>query len=225
MQDATHFYEPAKGHGLSHDPFNSIVGPRVIGWVSSRSTEGVLNLAPYSFFNGFNYTPPIVGFASLGYKDSVRNIEATGEFAWNLVTRDLADAMNRSCIDAPPEVDEFELSGVTPAPSRVIGVPRVAQSPVSFECKVTQIERLRDVDGQALNTWMIFGQVVGVHIARHLIVDGVYQTVAANPVLRGGGAGDYFTLDAQQLFRMRRPQWVDEAQRTPLPPQGSQPLA
>lgn len=97
MSDDIHFYQPSAGHGLAHDPFNALVAPRPIGWISSRSRDGVLNLAPYSFFNAFNYKPPLVGFASVGYKDSVRNIEETGEFGWNLATRPLAEAMNQSC--------------------------------------------------------------------------------------------------------------------------------
>jgi len=116
----THFYEPRLGHGLKHDPFNAIVGPRPIGWVSTRSAEGVLNLAPYSFFNAFNYVPPLIGFSSIGRKDSLNNIEATGEFVWNLVTRPLAEAMNQTCEAVPPEVDEFALAGLTPAPSRLL---------------------------------------------------------------------------------------------------------
>ncbi len=206
-----HFYEPRNGHGLKHDPFNSIVGPRGIGWISTRSEQGTLNLAPYSFFNGFNYVPPIVGFSSIGAKDSLRNIEATREFAWNLVTRELADAMNETCIDAPPDVDEFQLAGLTPCASRVISTPRVAESPVSFECRLTQIHRLQRADGTPVDTWMVFGEVVGVHIDESLIVDGVYRTTLGRPVLRGGGVGDYFTLREEDRFEMRRPLW---AQRT-----------
>ncbi len=202
-----HFYEPRNGHGLKHDPFNAIVGPRAIGWISSRSPEGVLNLAPYSFFNGFNYVPPIVGFCSIGAKDSLRNIEATGEFAWNLVTRELAEAMNLTCIDAPPEVDEFELAGLTPAPSRLIAAPRVAQSPVSFECRLTQVHRLLRADGQPIDSWMVFGEVVGVHIDESLIVEGVYRTALGRPVLRAGGAGDYYTIREEDRFELRRPRW------------------
>ena len=128
--DDRYFYQPAQGHGLAHDPFNAIVGPRPIGWISSQSATGVLNLAPYSFFNAFNYTPPLIGFASLGRKDTLRNIEATGEFVWNLATRPLADAMNASCAAAPPEVDEFALAGLATAPSRVVQVPRVRSESV-----------------------------------------------------------------------------------------------
>ncbi len=198
-----HFYEPAHGHGLPHDPFNSIVGPRPIGWISSRAADGGLNLAPYSFFNGFNYTPPIIGFSSIGAKDTLANVRATGEFGWNLVTRQLAEAMNTSCAAVAPEVDEFELAGLTPLASQVIGVPRVAESPVSFECRVSQIVQLHSAAGDRIETWLVLGEVVGVHIARHLLQEGIYQTAAAQPVLRGGGPADYFELGA--LFKMRRP--------------------
>ncbi|MDY7573438.1 flavin reductase family protein [Actimicrobium sp. CCI2.3] len=205
MSDAFHFYEPRNGHGLPHDPFNAIVGPRPIGWISSCSTEGVLNLAPYSFFNAFNYTPPIVGFASVGYKDTVRNIEQTGEFGWNLVTRELAEAMNQSCMPVPPEVNEFELAGLTPVASRLITPPRVAESLVSFECRCTQLIQLQGIDGEKVPTWLILGEVVAVHIAQTLLEDGVYNTARAGHVLRGGGPADYFSVGPEQLFKMSRP--------------------
>ena len=205
MTTDIHFYEPSAGHGLAHDPFNALVAPRPIGWISSRSRDGVLNLAPYSFFNAFNYTPPLVGFASVGYKDSVRNTEETGEFGWNLATRPLAEAMNQSCAAVGPEVDEFQLAGLTPEPSRVIGVPRVKETPVSFECRLSQILRLTGADGTETDTWMVFGEVVGVHIARHLLKDGVYQTADAEPILRGGGPADYFGISSDTFFQMYRP--------------------
>ncbi len=205
MADDFHFYQPALGHGLPHDPFNAMVGPRPIGWVSSQDGEGRLNLAPYSFFNGFNYTPPIVGFASIGAKDSLHNIRATGEFGWNLATRPLAEQMNQTCAAVPPEVDEFALAGLTPVASRVIAVPRVAESPVSFECKLTQIVQLQGADGSAVETWLVLGEVVGVHIARHLLKDGIYDTAAAQPILRGGGPADYFEITPESRFRMFRP--------------------
>jgi flavin reductase (DIM6/NTAB) family NADH-FMN oxidoreductase RutF len=200
-----HFYEPHLGHGLPHDPFNAIVGPRPIGWVSSQSTSGVLNLAPYSFFSAFNYVPPIIGFSSIGRKDSLNNIEATGEFVWNLVTRDLAEAMNQSCEAVPPEVSEFDLTGLTPEASRIVGVPRVAQSPVSFECRCTQILQLQNLQNEPVPTWMVFGQVVGVHIDTRLLKDGVYDTANAGHILRGGGPADYFSIGPEQLFKMHRP--------------------
>jgi flavin reductase (DIM6/NTAB) family NADH-FMN oxidoreductase RutF len=201
----THFYEPKNGHGLPHDPFNAIVGPRPIGWVSTRSNDGVLNLAPYSFFTAFNYIPPIVGFSSTGPKDSLRNVQENGMFVWNLVTRPLAEAMNETCAPVGPEVNEFELAGLTTAPSRVVDVPRVAESPVSFECRSTQIIQLEGLDKQKVPTWLVLGEVVGVHIADHLLKDGIYDTANAGHILRGGGPADYFSIGPEQLFHMWRP--------------------
>ena len=205
MTTAFHFYEPRHGHGLPHDPFNAIVGPRPIGWISSRSGTGVLNLAPYSFFNAFNYVPPIIGFASIGYKDTLRNIEETGEFCWNLATRPLAEQMNLSCAAVPPSTDEFMLAGLTPAPSRVVAPPRVAESPVSMECRLSQLIQLQGAGGAKVQTWLVLGEVVGVHIDAALLRDGIYDTAAAQPILRGGGPADYFAIGPEQLFRMFRP--------------------
>jgi flavin reductase (DIM6/NTAB) family NADH-FMN oxidoreductase RutF len=205
MSSDLHFYQPSQGHGLPHDPFNAIVGPRPIGWISSCNADGALNLAPYSFFNAFNYTPPIVGFASVGRKDSLRNIEATREFVWNLATMDLAEAMNQSCASVPPEVDEFQLSGLTPIASRIVRPPRVAESPVSMECRVTQILQLQTAAGAQVNTWLVLGEVVGVHIANALLKDGVYDTAHAGHILRGGGPADYFRVEPEALFKMFRP--------------------
>ncbi len=201
----THFYEPRLGHGLPHDPFNAIVGPRPIGWVSTRSNDGVLNLAPYSFFTAFNYIPPIVGFSSTGPKDSLRNVQENGMFVWNLVTRPLAEAMNQTCAPVAPEVNEFELAGLSTAPSRVVDVPRVADSPVSFECRSTQIIQLEGLDKQKVPTWLVLGEVVGVHIADNLLKDGIYDTANAGHILRGGGPADYFSIGPEQLFHMWRP--------------------
>lgn len=205
MSETVHFYEPAQGHGLPHDPFNAIVAPRPIGWISSRDADRRLNLAPYSFFNAFNYRPPIVGFASVGDKDTVRNLRETGEFGWNLATRALAGQVNASSAAVAPEVDEFALAGLTPAASRVISVPRVAETPVSFECRVSQIVQLQGASGRKVETWMVFGEVVGVHIATRLLRDGLYDTAAGEPILRAGGPADYFTVDAAHRFQMRRP--------------------
>ena len=200
-----HFYEPRNGHGLPHDPFNAIVGPRPIGWISSLSRDGVRNLAPYSFFNAFNYIPPIVGFASIGAKDTLCNVQDTGEFVWNLATRPLAEAMNASCAAVAPEVDEFALAGLAAVPSRLVNAPRVAESPVAFECKVTQIVQLQRADGETVPTWLVLGEVVGVHIAQAMLKDGVYDTASAGHILRGGGPADYFSVGPEQLFQMHRP--------------------
>ena len=200
-----HSYEPANGHGLRHDPFNAIVGPRPIGWISSRGADGVVNLAPYSFFNAFNYHPPIVGFASIGWKDSVANIKETGEFVWNLATRPLAERMNATSAMVPREVDEFALGELTPLASTKVSPPRVAESPVHFECKLTQMLQLEGLGGVAVQSWMVFGEVVAVHIDASLIVEGVYQTAQAHPILRAGRSGDYAEITAGAMFVMARP--------------------
>lgn len=208
MADETaHVYEPGKGHGLPHDPFNAIVGPRPIGWISTVSAAGVANLAPYSFFNGFNYRPPIVGFSSIGWKDSVANAQATGEFCWNLATKALSREMNLSCAPAPPDIDEFEVAGLTPAPSRLVRAPRVLESPVNFECRVSQLIQLQGADGAKADTWLVLGEVVMVHIDHAMLTDGVYETANARPILRAGRLGDYFEITPDRAFSMRRPGW------------------
>ena len=200
-----HFYEPAHGHGLAHDPLNAIVAPRPIGWIGSVSADGVCNLAPYSFFNLLNYTPPILAFSSNGWKDSVANIADTRAFTWNLATRALAEQMNASAATVPGEVDEFTLAGLDVAPSNKIAPPRVALSPASFECVLTQLVRLEKRDGAPVDTWLVIGEVVGIHIDRAMLDDGVYQTARAHPILRGGGPADYFEITEAARFAMKRP--------------------
>ncbi len=198
-----HSYSPAEGHRLPHDPLNAIVAPRPIGWIGTRSAAGVFNLAPYSFFNLFNYRPPIIGFSSTGRKHSVANIAETGVFTWNLVTRDLAEAMNATSTAA--EVDEFAAAGLEPLASLAVDAPRVARSPVQFECRHTQTVQLQSADGRALDQWMVFGEAVFIHIDPALLEGGIYQTARAHPVSRGGGPADYFETREDALFRMQRP--------------------
>lgn len=199
-------YEPKNGHGLPHDPFNAIVGPRPIGWISTQSKSDIVNLAPYSFFNAFNYVPPIIGFSSVGYKDTLRNIEETGEFVWNLVTLDLVEAMNQSCAPYPPEVSEFDATGLEQAKSIFVVPPRVAKAKVAFECKCTEIIQLKGISGEKAQTWLVLGEVVEIHINKSLLKDGIYETSEAGHVLRGGGPADYFTIGKEQLFKLYRPQ-------------------
>ena len=203
-----HSYDPAQGHRLRHDPLAAILGPRPIGWISTLSEAGVANLAPYSFFNVFNYHPPIVAFSSVGYKDTVRNAERSGEFVYNLATRTLADAVNQSSLEAPPDVSEFAVCGLTPSASVAVMAPAVQESPVNMECKVLQVNRLQDRLGHALDTWMVLAEVVMVHIDRRLLCGphGVYDTTAASPILRGGGPADYFEVTEVSRFQLRRPQ-------------------
>jgi flavin reductase (DIM6/NTAB) family NADH-FMN oxidoreductase RutF len=201
----SYFYEPARGHGLKHDPFNAIVGPRPIGWVSTMGADGSVNLAPYSFFNGFNYHPPIIGFSSVGAKDSLRNVRERGEFVWNLVTRELGAAMNASSAPAPYGVDEFALAGLEKAPSRLVAPPRVAGAKVNFECKVADIVQLKSAAGVAVETWLVLGEVVGVHIAPELLKDGVFDTFGAGILLRAGGPSAYAEIRPESRLDMKRP--------------------
>ncbi|WP_202942544.1 MULTISPECIES: flavin reductase family protein [Alteromonas] len=201
-----HFYEPEKGHGLAHDPFNAIIAPRPIGWISTKSKEGVLNLAPYSFFNALNYTPPLIGFSSVGAKDTLKNAQETGEFCWNLVSIHLVEAMNQTSKPVPPEHSEFDTAALEVLDSKVISVPRVKQSLVSMECKVSDIVQLKGASGQAVNSWFVMGEVVGVHIDKSLLENGVYQTLEGEPVMRGGGKGDYFSISGDNYFELLRPE-------------------
>jgi len=200
-----HSYEPASGHGLAHDPLNAIVAPRPIGWIGTVSAEGVPNLAPYSFFNLLNYRPPLIGFSSMGWKDSVANVAATGEFVWNLATRDLAEQMNATSAQVGPDVDEYALAGLETVSSTHVAPPRVARSPVQFECRLTQLVRLKTRKGLNLDQWLVIGEAVAIHIDRAMLEDGVYQTARAHPISRGGGPADYFEAREDALFRMRRP--------------------
>ena len=200
-----HFYEPKNGHGLKHDPFNAIIAPRPIGWISSRDGKGNVNLAPYSFFNGFCYHPPIIGFSSTSWKDTVQNVKDTGEFVWNLATLDLAKHMNATAAHVAPDVSEFQIAGLTAVPSKLVNVPRVAESPVAFECKLTEIIQLKGANGEKANAWLTLGEVVAVHIDKAMIKDGVYITALAKPIVRAGRRGDYFTVKPEDMFEMVRP--------------------
>ncbi|WP_320535106.1 flavin reductase family protein [Robbsia andropogonis] len=201
--DDVHFYHPGEGHRLAHDPFKAIVAPRVIGWISTQDKAGNVNLAPYSFFGAFASFPHVIGFSSEGRKDSLRNIEETGEFVWNLTSAELAEQMNQSAAPVAHGVDEFDLAGLAKGAGRNVQVPHVADAPASLECKLLQIVRLKGLDGKDLNNWLVLGQVVGVHIRKAFLKDGLFDTVAANPVMRAGYRGDY--LGIGDTFEMIRP--------------------
>lgn len=198
------FYQPKDGHGLPHDPLKAIVAPRPIGWISTRAPDGVLNLAPYSFFNMLCSRPPLVMFSSESEKDAAAAARASGEFVANLVTRDLAGAMNRSSVDAPRTVSEFGYAGLTPAASQVVAAPRVAEAPAALECIVTQILEPRGLDGKSVGSVVVIGEIVGVHIDDSLIVDGLFDIRRAGTIARLGYM-DY--TDIGEIFSMRRPRW------------------
>ncbi len=198
------FYRPEDGHGLPHNPFNAIITPRPIGWISSRGADGINNLAPYSFFNGVAYTPPQVMFASTGTKpdqdgakDSVANIEATGVFCVNIVAFAQRDAMNASSATLPKEVDEFEHAGLTPVECETIPCARIDGAPASLECKLTQIVRL---PGEANR--VVFGEVTGVHLHDDHVRDGKFDVTSFNPLARLGYR-DYSVVT--ELFSLARP--------------------
>ncbi|MEM6971534.1 MAG: flavin reductase family protein [Pseudomonadota bacterium] len=203
------FYRTADGHPLPHDPFKALVTPRPIGWISSISADGQVNLAPYSFFNGCGDSPPMVMFAQTGRKtreteekDSIANIRETSEFACNIVGRDLANAMNLSSGQYDRGEDEFEIAGLTKAPCEVIAPPRVAEAPAVLECKLVRIvEDLPTWKDHARNI-MVIGEVVGVHIDDAVLVDGKVDVLAFNPLARMGYM-DYTAVTDK--FELRRP--------------------
>jgi flavin reductase (DIM6/NTAB) family NADH-FMN oxidoreductase RutF len=198
-----YFYEVAKGHGLPHDPFKAIVAPRPVGWISTLDANGLMNLAPYSFFNAVCDSPPILMFSSAGWKDTVANVEATGAFVWNLATRPLAQQMNTTSAAVSHETNEFDLAELTAAPSRLVKAPRVAQTPAALECRLLQITELRDLAGGPTRHFMVLGQVVAAHIDPAYLKDGLFDTAAAQPIGRCGYRGDYAEVD--HLFQMVRP--------------------
>jgi len=199
-----YFYEPRIGHGLKHNPFKAIIAPRPIGWISSVDNKGQVNLAPYSFFNALCDSPPLLAFCTTGErKDSVNNIEETGEFVANLVGADLAHAMNTTAASVPHGVNEFELANLAAAPSKLVKPPRVADAISAMECKVTQILQLTDKAGLKINAWLTIGEVVGVHINDAYLKDGIFDTAAARPLGRCGYRGDY--VEVNTIFEMIRP--------------------
>lgn len=199
------FYEPDKRdrNVLRYDAFKAIVAPRPIGWISTVDAQGRVNLAPYSFFNGVASRPPLVMFASEGQKDSVTNIEATGEFVCNLATWDLREAMNETSAPMPHGASEMERASLEPAPCRLVRPPRVKAAPCALECRLLRIVSLDDLAGKPSGAHVVFGQVVGIHIDDRFIKDGLLDTAAMKPIARCG-YDDYAVVDV--LFSMRRPE-------------------
>lgn len=198
------FYKPEDGHDLPHNPFNAIVSPRPIGWISTRGADGSENLAPYSFFNAVAYVPPQVMFASTSAKpdrgdtkDSVSNIRETGVFCVNVVEYAMRDVMNVSSGPWPREVDEFEKAGVERVACETIACSRVANAPANLECKLTQIIKL---EGAA--NFAVFGEVVGIHLRDDCVVDGMFDVTTFNPLARLGYR-DYTKVS--DLFSLARP--------------------
>ncbi|MCA8908501.1 MAG: flavin reductase family protein [Rhodospirillaceae bacterium] len=197
------FYDPrSEPHGLAHNPWTALVVPRPIGWISSLSVDGVANLAPYSYYNAVSGLPPFVMFSSAGRKDSQTNIEATGEFVVNMATAELREQVNLSSAMVAPAVDEFEMTGLAKAPCRNVAVPRVAASPIALECILNQVVPLMARNGTRARSEVIFGEVVGIHIADEVIVDGVLDITRIRPLARLGYM-DYSITE--EVFSMVRP--------------------
>ncbi len=188
---------------LPHDPFKAIVAPRPIGWISTRALDGRINLAPYSFFNGFGSHPPIVGFSSDGgMKDSATFASESGEFVANLATSALRDAMNATSAPLPRGANEFLHAGLTMAECRLVAAPRVKESPAALECKVVEVIEIRNRAGAASGNVLILGEVVGVHIDEAFIREGRFDTAMAQPLARCGYQ-DYAVVES--VFVLARP--------------------
>ena len=198
------FYRPEDGHGLKHNPFNAIVTPRPIGWISTRGSDGSENLAPYSFFNAVAYVPPQVMFASTsakpdrdGTKDSVSNIRDTGVFAVNIVEYAMRDQMNVTSGPWEKEVDEFDKAAIQRAPCETIACSRVANAPATLECKLTEIVTLK---GEA--NFVVLGEVIGVHLRDDAVKDGMFDILSYEPLTRLGYR-DYSRIT--DAFELKRP--------------------
>jgi flavin reductase (DIM6/NTAB) family NADH-FMN oxidoreductase RutF len=197
------FYETAgNAHGLPHDPFKAIVSPRPIGWIGSRGRDGSVNLAPYSYFNAISDHPKMVMFSSSGKKDSVRNVEETGVFTTSMVGRDLAEKMNLTSAPVPYGDNEFDLAGLTMMQGRLVDAPYVGEAHAALECKVIDILEPKGLDGTPSGSFLVIGQVLGIHIDEKAIAEGRLDMKAVAPLARLGYM-DY--ADAADTFEMARP--------------------
>lgn len=198
------FYEPKDGHGLPNNPFNAIVTPRPIGWISSRGADGADNLAPYSFFNAVAYTPPQVMFASTSAKpdrgdtkDTVANVRETGVFVVNIVSHALKDAMNTTSGPWDKKKDEFALADLEKIQAKTVNCARVSAAPAALECKMTQIITL---EGE--HNFLVLGEVTGVHIKDEFLKDGILDVTLFQPLARLGYR-DYSSVN--DVFSLTRP--------------------
>ena len=200
-----HFYEPPRATASSTIPSTpSSRRARSAGF--RRATPRATSIwRPTASSTGSATSPPIIGFSSTTWKDSVANIQETSEFVWNLATKDLAQQMNATAAHVAHDVNEFKIAGLTAVPGKLVNVPRVAESPVAFECKLTQIIQLQGANGDKAQAWLTLGEVVAVHIDKAMIKDGVYQTAMARPIVRAGRRGDYFEIKPENMFEMIRP--------------------
>lgn len=217
-----HYDVRARPAALKHDPFKALAAPRPIGWVATLDAQGRPNLAPYSFFNAISDQPPFVMFSSGGRKDTLRNVEATGEFTCSMATWNLREAMNMSSAPVAPGVDEFVLAGLSPAASMLVRPPRVAAAPAAFECRLWKTLALpapipAPVGRPAAGYTLVIGEVVAVYVADEFVRDGVVDTAAMRPVARLGYM-DYAVVSPESMFTMNRPFATDDGQGATLQP-------
>jgi flavin reductase (DIM6/NTAB) family NADH-FMN oxidoreductase RutF len=199
-------YDPRKrNHNLPHDPFTALVVPRPIGWISTIGRDGIVNLAPYSFFNAVSSQPPVVMFSSATRKDSQRNAEDFSEFVHSLVTYEVAEQMNITSSTVGPEVSEPELAGLEMAPSLVVRPPRVKKSPVAFECRHLKTVEVPPSDGKPAMYSIVMGEIVSIYVDDSVIVDGRIDLSKMRPVARLGYLDDYCYYDERTVFKMIRP--------------------
>jgi flavin reductase (DIM6/NTAB) family NADH-FMN oxidoreductase RutF len=198
------FYDTqTNAHGMKHDPFKAIVAPRPIGWIGTRGRDGSINLSPYSFFNIVSDTPKIIMFSSSGRKDSLRNAEETGVFTASLASRHLAEAVNASSVTVPYGTDEFALAGVTPEQGTLVEAPFVAEAYAALECRVTEILQPRTLEGGKASSYMVFGEVVGIHIREEVIREGRIDMALLRPIARMGYRD--FSDGGAEVFELTRP--------------------
>lgn len=178
--------------------------PRPIAWISSQSPGGTRNVAPFSFFTGITADPPTVCFAPArksggDKKDTLANVEATGEFVVNVVTEDNSKAMNDTATDYPPDIDEFERAGLTPVESEIVAPPRIGESPVQMECKLRSTVAVGNK-----GSILVIGEVVMFHIDERVLADGMVNAGLLRAVGRLGGqeytrTGDRFALPRKRF--------------------------
>ena len=200
-----HYDSIENKHGLAHDPFKALIAPRPIGWITSVSSDGVCNLAPYSFFNAVSDRPHYVMFSSSNVKDSLRNVSQTGEFTCSMATWDTREGMNISSAPVPPDADEYPLAGLTAVASKFVKPPRVKESPAAFECRHWKTVELPDVEpGSERGHFIVIGEVVGIYIDDRYINDGMVDTGAMQPIARMGYM-EYAVVKPDTVFDINRP--------------------
>ncbi|MCF6368591.1 flavin reductase family protein [Rhizobium halophilum] len=190
-------------HGMQHDPFKAIVAPRPIGWIGTKGRDGSINLSPYSFFNVVSDDPKIVMFSSSGRKDSLRNAEETGVFTTSLASRDLAEQVNASSIAVPYGTDEFAIAGLSAKRGEIVDAPYVAEAHAVLECRVTEIIQPKTMDGGRATSFMVLGQVVGIHISEFVIREGRIDMTLLRPIARMGYRD--FSDGGTDVFQLTRP--------------------